>query len=329
MQKIEISSRTIVLTIAFVLLLYLLWTIQELLYSLFLAFILMSALRPLVTTVKKRGVPHIVAVTGIYISFILFFLFLFGIIIPPILDETIKLIKNLPFMIESLNTESRQWIQVESLSQYIPNVTNQLFSLAGNIFSNIIFVVSTFFFGYYLLLEEQIIKRFFLHFFDEKKAHWYVSIMEKAEQRMSNWFWGQLMLMTIVGWMTFIGLSLLQIKYAVPLAVLAGLLEVIPNIGPIISAVPAALIGFTISPVAGFSSLILYFIVQQVENNIIVPGIMRKAVGINPIVTLMALIIGARLGGVLGIVVAIPVYVFVETIVREFLKKHEVTGILR
>lgn len=329
MQKVEISSRTIIFTIGFILLLYFLWTIQELLYTIFIAFILMSALRPLVTALKRKRVPHTLAVTMVYISFVLFFLFLFGIIIPPILLETGNLIKSLPTMVQSLNPETRQWIQIESLSQYIPNVTNQLFSLAGNIFSNIIFIVSTLFFGYYLLLEEQIIKKFLLQFFNEKKAHWYIMILEKAEQRMSNWFWGELMLMTVVGWMTFIGLSLLQIRYAVPLAVLAGVLEVVPNIGPIISSVPTAIIGFTISPITGFSTLSLYFIVQQLENNLIVPMIMKKAVGINPIVTLMALIIGGRLGGVLGIVVAIPIYVFVETIVVEFLKDHEVAEILR
>lgn len=329
MQKVEISSRTIIFTIFFILLLYFLWTIQDLLYTIFIAFILMSALRPLVSALKRKRVPHTLAVTVVFISFVLFFLFLFGIIIPPILLETVNLFKSLPYMIKSLNFETQQWIQIESLSQYIPNVTKQLFSLAGNIFSNIIFIVSTLFFAYYLLLEEQIIRKFLLQFFDEKKAHWYVMVLEKAEHRMSNWFWGQLMLMTVVGWMTFIGLSLLQIKYAVPLAVLAGLLEVVPNIGPIVSSIPASIIGFSISPLAGFSSLALYFIVQQLENNIIVPGIMKKAVGINPIITLMALIIGARLGGVLGIVVSIPIYVFVETIVKEFLKSREGREVLR
>lgn len=329
MQKVEISQRTIIFTVGFLLFLYFLWTVQELLYTIFIAFILMSALRPLVSALKHKHIPHAAAVSLVFIGFVLFFLFLFGIIIPPILDETINLIKSLPSMMQSLNPETRQWIHIESLSQYIPNITNQLFSIAGNIFSNVIFILSTLFFAYYLLLEEQIIKKFLLQFFDEKKAYWYATVLEKAEQRMSNWFWGEIMLMTIVGWMTFIGLSVLQIKYMVPLAVLAGVLEVVPNIGPIISAVPATIIGFSISPLAGFSALSLYFVVQQFENNLIVPMIMKKAVGINPIVTLIALIIGGRLGGILGIVVAIPMYVFVETFIQNFLKDHKVAEIMR
>ena len=329
MQKIEISRRSIVFTVLFILFLFFMWIIKDLLFTIFIAFILMSALRPLVAAFKKKGVPHGLAVSTVFIGFVLFFVFLFGIIIPPILLETINLLKILPFMIQSLSTQTQHWIQIDTLTQYIPNVTNQLFSLAGNIFSNVIFIVSTLFFGYYLLLEEQFLKKFLLTIFEEKKAEWYIMILEKTEQRMSNWFWGELMLMTIVGWMTFIGLSLLGIKYAVPLAVLAGLLEVVPNIGPVFSAIPATIIGFSISPVAGYSSLILYFIVQQLENNLIVPGIMKRAVGINPIVTLMALLIGGRLGGVVGIIVALPIYLFVETILREVSKKHKVAEIIQ
>lgn len=321
--------KTIVFTVFFILGLFFLWYIKEMLYTVFIAFILMSALRPLVLALKNKRVPHTLAVSSVYIGFVLFFLFMFGIIIPPILLETINLLSSLPIIVRNLSPEIQRWIQIETLTQYIPNVTNQLFSIAGNIFSNVIFIVTTLFFGYYLLLEEHIIKKFLLSLFEEKKAEWYSMLLEKAERRMSNWFWGELMLMTIVGWMTFIGLSLLQIKYAVPLAVLAGLLEVIPNIGPVISAVPATIIGFSISPIAGYSSLALYFVVQQLENNLIVPGIMRKAVGLNPVVTLMALLVGGRLGGVVGIIVAIPIYVFVETIIREIVKKHKVTGILR
>lgn len=329
MNKVEISSKTIIFTIALLLLLYFLWIIQDLIYTLFIAFILMSALRPVVTALKRRHVPHTLAVSFVYVTFVLFFIFLFGIIIPPILLETINLIRSLPLMMNSLSPDLKAWIHVESLTQYVPNITNQLFSIASNIFSNIIFVISTLFFGYYLLLEEQIIKRFFLQFFEEKRAHWYVMVIEKAELRMSNWFWGELMLMTVVGWMTFIGLSLLQIRYAVPLAVLAGLLEVVPNLGPTISAVPAFIIGLSISPLAGFSTLALYFVVQQLENNLIVPVIMKRAVGINPIITLIVLIVGGQLAGVLGIVIAIPLYVFAETIIKELLKGHQVAEILR
>lgn len=123
--------------------------------------------------------------------------------------------------------------------------------------------------------------------------------------------------MTIVGVITYIGLTIIGMKYAVALAVLAGLLEVVPNLGPIISTIPAALIGFSISYVLGLSNIALYFIVQQVENNLIVPLVVKKVVGLHPIITLMALMIGGKLAGVLGVLLAVPTTIFVETILIE------------
>ena len=124
--------------------------------------------------------------------------------------------------------------------------------------------------------------------------------------------------MTVVGTLTYVGLLLVGVRYALPLAVLAGLLEVVPNIGPVISAIPAIIIGFSQNYFTGFSATALYIIVQQLENNLIVPIIMKKAVGLNPILTLIALLLGGRIGGILGVLLAIPILLFVETILHEY-----------
>jgi predicted PurR-regulated permease PerM len=99
---------------------------------------------------------------------------------------------------------------------------------------------------------------------------------------MSSWFWGELTLMFVVGIMNYVGFTIIGLKYALPLAVLAGILEVVPNIGPTLAAVPAFLVGASHSYFLGASSLAVSFIVQQLENNLIVPFIMKKAVGTPP-----------------------------------------------
>ncbi|QQG44360.1 MAG: AI-2E family transporter [Candidatus Roizmanbacteria bacterium] len=318
MRKIEISRRTIVFAVFFILSLYLLWIIKELLFSLLIAFILMSALRPAVKVLEKRGLPRKPAAIVVYLLFIFFFIYLFSIIVPPIITEGGALIKSLPGIVKSLvSPEVSSWLQLESLTQYIPNITRQAFEIVGGIFSNIFFVVTTLFFGLYFIIEEDIIKKFITKLFDGEKAIPIVAIFEKAEKRMSAWFWGELTLMFVVGIFTFIGLNLIGMKYALPLAVLAGLLEVVPNIGPVISAIPAILIGLSTSYVLGIAAVALYFIVQQLENNLIVPWIMRRAVGLDPIITLVALIIGGKLGGVLGVLLSIPILLFLETVVME------------
>ncbi len=110
----------------------------------------------------------------------------------------------------------------------------------------------------------------------------------------------------------------MNIKYAAPLAIMAGLLEVVPIIGPTVATIPAFFVGASISWFTGLAVIALYFLIQQLENNLIVPLVMKKAVGLNPIITLIALIIGGKLGGLLGIILSVPTALFIETILVEF-----------
>ncbi|MBI4004928.1 AI-2E family transporter [Candidatus Roizmanbacteria bacterium] len=323
MRTIEIAPKTIIFTVLFLLGIYLLWIIKDLLFSLLIAFILMSALRPAVRMLVDRlQIPRKLAAVMIYLLFILAIVFLVSLILPPILTETTTLLRNLPGIIREIVVDPniRSSLQVDSLTQYLPNVTSQALEIVGKLFSNVIFLVSTLFFGFYFLMEENIIRRFLERFVSPEKAHAVDLIFEKAERRMSAWFWGELALMCIVGFLTFFGLNLIGMKYALALAVLAGLFEVVPNLGPTLSAIPAVLIGLSISPITGIVTLALYFIIQQLENTLIVPFVMKKAVGLDPIVTLIALIIGGKIGGVLGVLLAIPLLLFIGTFYFEVRK---------
>jgi predicted PurR-regulated permease PerM len=98
----------------------------------------------------------------------------------------------------------------------------------------------------------------------------------------------------------------LGLPYALPLALLAGILEVVPTLGPILSAIPAAAIAFTISPTLGFTIIIFYILLQALENQVLVPKIMEKAVGLNPVVVILGVMIGGNLMGISGALLAIP-----------------------
>jgi predicted PurR-regulated permease PerM len=320
MQKIEISAKTIIFTVFFLLFLNLLWILRDLLFSLFIGFIIMSTLKPFVNYLEKKNFPRFLAVVIIYLMFLGIFLEILNLIFPPLIEQSIALIKNLPLIIKSLSWQNFGLIDLNSFFQFIPNVTGQFFDLAKGLFSNAIFIITTLFFGFYFLLENALIQKTIIDLFSVEKGKEILNIISKIEKRMSNWFWSEITLMTIVGTMTFIGLNLIGLKYALPLAVLAGLLEAVPNIGPIIATIPMALIGFSQDPVAGFSAIALAFIVQQLENNLIIPLFMKKVVGVNPIITLIALIIGGRLAGVAGVFLAIPITLFGETLIKEIIK---------
>jgi predicted PurR-regulated permease PerM len=318
-RKIEIHERTIVFAIALPLFLYFLWIMQETLFSLLIAFILMSALRPLVEYLTTKRIPRTPSVFIVFILFLLFFGSLVSLIIPPIVTETTTLVRNLPGIVENLNPELRRYIDINSVSQYVPTVTNNIFSILGNLFSNLLFLVTTMFFTLYFLLERDLVRRVLKPYLSAREVDHYASIADKVERRLTGWFWGQITLMTFIGIITFIGLNLLGVRYALPLAVLAGMFEVVPNIGPVIAAIPAVTIGFADSSFTGFSVLALAFVIQQLENAVIVPFIMRRAVGVNPILTLVSLLVGGKIGGVLGVLLSIPLLIVGETIVHEIL----------
>ena len=316
---VAISVRSIILFTLIPLVLFFLWLIRDLIFSLLIGFILMSALRPAVLFLSNNKIPRTVAIIFVYLVFVLFFIALISLIVPPIVIETSVLLRSLPAIIEDLSPQLSKYVDLTDMTRYVPNVTNNILELIGSVFSNTLFIVTTLFFGFYFLLEENLLDKFLKRYFHESTVKRVTSVLEIAEKRMSSWFWGELTLMTVVGLLTFIGLNIIGMKYALPLAVLAGLLEVVPNIGPVISSIPAIILGFSNSAFGGFAAMALYVIVQQLENNLIVPIIMRKAVGINPILTLIALILGGRLGGVLGILLAIPILLFIETVVSELM----------
>lgn len=316
-QKIEISSRTIIFTVFFILSLKVIWEVRELIFGLLLAFILMSALKPAVNYLEKGKIPRLLSTIIVFISAIFGVLFLFAVVVPPLLEESLIFVKSLPILISNIFPMVSDYFNISSLTSFLPDITQNIIQVITRLFSNVIFIVSILFFTFYFLVEEKFLQNFLYKFLNEKKAGEIVVILNKAEKRLSAWMWGEIVLMTLIGLATYFGLFILQMKYVLPLAVLAGILEIVPMIGPIISAIPAVLVALAISPVMAVYTIVLYILIQQLENNLVVPMVMRKAVGLNPIFTLIALTVGGKLGGFLGILLSVPIALILETILVE------------
>lgn len=315
--KVEVSAKTIIFTVVLILFLVLVWTMRDLLLSLFLAFILTSTVKPLVSRLKKAGIPRQVSVIGIFFLLIC----LFGItsywVFPPLINETTMLAGHLPAMLKTLNPSLFKAFNLSAAFQYAPNITNQVIEFVQTFFSNFTFLVTTLFFAIYMTIDEMFLKNTLGNFFGEEEMIRVTQIIEKTERRLGSWLVGELLLMLIVGSMTFIGLTAIGVRYALPLAIIAGLLEIVPNIGPILSAVPAFIVAIAQSSFLGIASIVLYVIVQQLENHIAVPLIMKRVIGLSPIITLISLIIGGRFFGILGVLLSIPFTLFVQTLLRE------------
>lgn len=316
-HKIEISAKTIVFAVVFLILMQAVWVVRELLFSFIIAFIIMSAFNPVVSWFEKWRIPRVASTLVVFVFTIVGIGSLFAWLIPPVVKESTILFKNFPDYLKNIELGSDIKLSENLFSQYGSSVTSGAFDFVKSTFSNVIFLISTIFFSFYFLIEEHVIRRLLMKFFDRKNADTISEIFEKAELRMRAWLWGQLILMLAIGLVTYIGLTVLGVRYALPLAVFAGLLEVVPILGPTISAVPAFIVTASQNLFSGLSVVVLYFIIQQVENQVLVPVVMRRAVGLNPIVTLTALIIGGKLGGILGLLLAIPITLCVETVINE------------
>lgn len=321
--KVEVSAKTIIFTAVFILFLLLIWAVKDLILSLFIAFIIMSAVKPLVNYFERKHLPRRLVVAIVYVLLFVLFGFTASWVIPPLAVETALLGRQLPHMLAELNPAMLEYFNIGSLSQYAPNLTNQVINIIRSVFSNVMFAATTLVFSVYFTLEEGFMRKILVQFFEEKDVVKISTIFEKTERRLGSWLLGELLLMFIVGLLTYIGLTLIGVKYALPLSIIAGLLEIVPNIGPIISTVPALIVGIAQSYFLGFATIALYFIVQQLENHIIVPLVMRRVIGLNPIVTLIAFIVGGQLFGVLGVLLSIPFTLFMETVLLELLKTKQ------
>jgi predicted PurR-regulated permease PerM len=212
------------------------------------------------------------------------------------------------------------------------NYSKELSGLAGNFFetlksissglSNFLFVLVL---TYFMTVEEQEIDKFLLRVSPNKYGTYITAKINNIKQKVGEWLRGQIILMVVVGAFTYVGLLLLGTDYAFTLALIAGVTELIPVVGPwigLIAAIPVAIN-------QGGSMLlwvtILYFIIQRLENNLFVPIIMKKATGLNPVVVILAMLIGNKFLGIIGIIISIPLAAILSIFLEDILSKKEQT----
>ncbi|RJR25158.1 AI-2E family transporter [Candidatus Microgenomates bacterium] len=316
-KKIEISHRTIIFTAAFVLGLWFLYLIRSILLVVFVAFILMFSLNPSVKKLERLGMSRWLGILIIYILSLAILILTISGIVPPLVEQTSKLINQIPeFFTQFRILGIDETVIASQLSQFASLPTNIIRFLL-NVFSNVLSVLALAVITYYLLLERRRMDEHLTLLFGESREKEIEKVIDGIEARLGGWVRGELLLMTFVGIITYIGYTIIGLPFALPLAILAFLLELLPNVGPTVAAIPAILIGFTISPLTALAAAGWAFLVQQVENSILVPRIMEKTAHINPLISLISLAIGFELAGVGGAILAIPTYLTVETIARK------------
>lgn len=319
-QKIDISHRTVIFIAVFILAVWLIYLIRDLLIILFVALIFMSALSPIVKLFSGLKLPKTLGIVITYIIIIVVFGGLLAIVLPPLVEETTKMVSTLPPLLDKLF--SNVAVDKSVLQTQLTSLSKNIFSITLSIFDNFLAIIFLLVLTFYLLLErENLEERLSLLFIGREER--VKKLIVKIEEKLGGWLRGQLFLSIVIGVLSYIGLTVLGIPYALPLAVVAGVMEVIPVIGPIISAIPSVAIALTISPILSLGVAAMYFVIQQLENHLIVPQVMKRAVGLNPLVVILAIAVGSRLLGLAGALLAVPIAVVLQIVVSEVIEERK------
>lgn len=322
-MNMVISTRTIFTTLVVLFFLWVGLQIRDLIVSVFVAFLLSVALVPLVDKLQMKKLPRGLANLIVYLAFIAGLLLLLAYGFSPMVEQTVLFLSQLPKLLDNLLALPL----IEPIGkQLIENLTTQLSTASGsvvkltlNIFSSIFSLVTVIILSFYFSLEFHRLKEKILVLARNGASRQRLNgIMAEIEQKIGGWIRGELLLILVIGLMTYLGLTVLRMNYALPLAVIAGILEIVPVIGPVISAVPAVVVGLSASPLLGLGVAALFILIQQFENSLIVPKVMQKVIGLDPILTLLVILVGGKVFGLLGALLSVPVTLVLIIILKNF-----------
>ncbi|MDO8521538.1 MAG: AI-2E family transporter [bacterium] len=347
--ELEISSGTIIRTIIIIALFALAWFLRDIILVVLSAIVLASALEPLVRFIVSKGPPRLLALVMVYLFGGAFLAGVIYFFVPAILDDVSRLARVAPQYLDIGSLwdplqEGSVVSQATGGKAALPNVSGieqglreganvlDLFKsgieeggavhgasvLFGGFLSFVLIVVLSF----YLSAQERGIENFFRLISPAKSRGYIVDLWKRSQAKIGLWFQGQLLLGLLVGILAFLGLSILGVSSALFLAFLMMIFEIIPVFGPILAAVPGVAIAFTegmrgVDPgiTAALFIALFYFIIQQFESHLFYPLVVRKVIGIPPVLVILALVIGAKVAGFLGILLAVPI----TAVLMEFL----------
>ena len=313
-RKIEVSHRTIFFTILLLLSLWFLFQIRQIILLVYISSILMSTLNPLVTRLEKLRIPRPWAILLCYSFFFGVLSLILGSFLPSLVEQTRRLLEHLPSLLTTIDFGQ---IDQGAISNQLGSLPERSLKFIVGLFSNFVALFALLVVTFYLLMERKKLGRYLLILFGEKEEAQVKRIIDKIEEQLGAWVRGQTILCTVVGVMTYIGLRFLGIEFALPLSMLAGILEVVPNMGPVLSAIPAVLIGLVASPISALAIAALYFLVQQIENYLIVPNVMKRVVSLSPLIVILSLMVGFEVGGIFGAILAVPTVLILRVIILE------------
>ncbi len=326
-QRIEITTISILKVFGVMLAIFFLWKILNILGLLFVVAIVVAALDPAVAGLQRSGLPRGVAVSLIYLGLFFILAFIFSLLLPPLVDQLSALTVTFPTLIARVTplyqviVDSNAQDLLSTISAELSAFTQGIFAATARLFGGAAAFISVLVLSFYILLDVGQARLSFIPLIPAGKVKPVVATLEKVSATLGSWLRGQLFLSVIITLVTYVGLLMLGVPYALTLAVLAGVLEIIPYLGPILAGIVALVVAYASGSwqlAAGV--LIFYAALQQLENHFLVPKIMQSAVGLSPVTIIIALAIGGQLAGITGAIIAVPLTAVLTILAAEWPK---------
>jgi predicted PurR-regulated permease PerM len=296
----------------------------------FVALVIAATIRPMAYALRHRGVPKALAVLLIYLGILGVIAGLFVLVIPALVNQGGALIRSLPQVYASLvaSLEKNPIEVIRTLPQQLPTgaqLASQLQALSGVVLPGALGIgmgvlaflaemVSIIVLSIYLMLDQSRLERFWLSLAPTARRPELLAIWREIESCLGGYVRGELLLMTSIGVLASLGYLLIGLPYPLALGVLAGLLEFVPMVGPILGAIPAIIVALSISPQAALLVLVYSIVIQVVENNILVPRLMGRSVGVSPVIVILAVFTFSSLLGITGAFLAIPLAAILQVL---------------
>jgi predicted PurR-regulated permease PerM len=336
--SVTITPKSVITILLFLGLITFLYYVRDLMLIVLTAIVLASSIEPAVRYFMKFRLGRITSVLLVYALVLavlggIAFLFL-----PPIIDDAVNFLATAPKAFESLRLSGSLYGNVlggeianlsplqifDGVRGSLGNVSGSVFSTVNTFFGGLVSFVLIIVFSFYFAVQETGIDDFLRLVTPVEHEQYVVSLWRRSQDKIGKWMQGQLLLGLIVGVLLYLGLVILGVPYALLLAVLAAIFELIPVFGQILAALPAIAVAFGDGGVtAALLVLGLYLIVQQFESNLIYPLVVKKIVGVPPLLVILALLIGAKLAGFLGILLSVPIAAALQEFINDIQKKKD------
>lgn len=308
---------------------------QTLFFPFLVAGVLFYLFRPVVNWLHRQKVPKVVSILVIYLLFIGLITLLVLLVGPTLQEQFNRLINNLPLLTLEITErlvalEEHPWVQgyleqnsLEDLSnqaiQYLTDVITAIVSnvagFVGVIASIVIAFITVPFILFYMLKEGEKAPQQLLRFLPASQRTEGRKILADMDTALSSYIQGQIIVSICVGILIYIGFLIIQLEYALLLAVVALFTNFIPFIGPIIGTIPAVIVAFIEQPIMALWVIVVTLIAQQIESNLISPQVMGRRLSIHPLTIISLLLVAGSLVGFLGLLLAVPTYAVLKVVV--------------